>query len=206
MLPLDVRHLAFLGWAALNTGLAVVIGDRLDWGGQPHLEVPEPVTMTAEPVTVTLPADFTLPAAEKHFRQTLERPLFVPSRRPPPPPPPPPPPEPPPKPTMQKGQFQLMGTMILPEASYVVLRDVASGKTRRVEQGQTINGILIQSVEPERATLSQYDDIEVLVMKVAPSPKTASPAAVVPPAAAVPPGNAAATQAARALRRVPARN
>lgn len=72
---------------------------------------------------------------------------------------------------MQKGQFQMVGALILPEASYVWLKDVASGKTRRVEKGQTINGVLVQEVAAEEVILTQYEDSEHLAMKVAPSPK-----------------------------------
>ena len=73
---------------------------------------------------------------------------------------------------MKKGQFQLVGVMILPEASYAWIREVTSGRTRKVEQGGTVNGMLIQQVEPERIILAQYDDMESLTLKVAPSPKT----------------------------------
>ncbi|HCJ50601.1 MAG TPA: hypothetical protein DHV67_01925 [Gallionella sp.] len=71
-----------------------------------------------------------------------------------------------------------MGVMIDAAESYAMLRDVASGKSRMVQKGQTINGILVQSMEPERVTLTQYDDAEVITLKLQPSPKVTQPARV----------------------------
>jgi len=163
---MDARVPFILAWTGVNLAIAAALGSLLSWGGRMNPELPPIEAGKPAPVAFDVIPDYALPRLEQRFRQTLERPLFVPTRRPAPPPPPPPPP---PKPTMKKGQFQLMGTMILPEASYVWLRDVESGKTRRVEMGQTINGILIAAVGPERVTMSQYDDEEIVRMKVAPS-------------------------------------
>ena len=168
MFRFDVRHLAVVTWMMANAGLVAVIGDETGWGKRLRLDLPVIVSLVPDAPALALLGEYAQPALEK-FPQTLQRPLFVPTRRPPPPPPPP---EPPPKPTMRKGQFQLMGVMVLPETSYVILKDIASGKARRVELGQSINGILVQSVESERVILSQYDEIEAVVMKVDPSPKT----------------------------------
>jgi hypothetical protein len=177
MLRLDIRHIAFAAWATASGGLGVLIGKDLDWGRRPRLDVPMASVLAPDSVGIDLLGEYKLVALDKNYQQTNERPLFVPSRRPAPPPPPPPPPAPPPKPTMQKGQFQMVGALILPEASYVWLREAAGGRTRRVEQGQTINGVLVQSVESETVTLTQYDESETVMMKVAPTPKghTASP-------------------------------
>jgi hypothetical protein len=165
----DIRHIAFASWAAVNVGLLFTVGHELGWGGHVHLDLPKPEVLAPDKVKLDLPEEYHLPPIEKGYPVTVERPLFVPTRRPAPPPPPPPPP---PKPTMKKNQFQLTGVMIMPEASYAVLLEAATGKTRIVQKGQTINGILVKSVEPEHATLTQYDDTEVLTMKVQPSPKS----------------------------------
>lgn len=191
----DVRHLSFLAWAVVSAGLVAVIGDQVGWGDRLRLGMPVAEVLDPDAVGVDLLGEYSLPSLEKQYPLTLSRPLFVPTRRPPPPPPPPPPPQPPPKPTMQKGQFQFVGAIILPETSYVVLRDVASGKTRRVEKGQTINGILIESVEPDRVTLTQYDDVEVVTMKVQPSGKGAPAAPGAAPAPSARPARAVAPQA-----------
>lgn len=188
MLRPDVKQIALAGWVAIDVALAVVIGQEMGWSLQPQVDVPRPVTLAPDHVSVKLPRIFELASLEKDFAETTARPLFVPTRRPPPPPPPPP------KPTMTKGQFQLVGVMMLPEASYAILKEVSSGVTKKVEKGQAINGILLKSVEPERVVLTQYDDVETLTMKVQPSPKKAPAAAAATPAKA---GGAAAAKAAR---------
>jgi hypothetical protein len=184
MIPaLDGRHLAFALWLTCVAGLTVVVGRQTDWGRAIQLDPPRAAVLKPEKVDVALLGEYSLPSMDRKYPHTLGRPLFVPTRRPAPPPPPPPPP---PKPTMQKGQFQMVGALILPETSFVWLRDVASGKTRRVEKGQSINGILVQEVAAEEVTLAQYDDTERVAMKVAPSPaglpKPAAGAAATPAA------------------------
>lgn len=174
---LDVRHLAVIAWVAVCAGLALYIGERIGWGTRLRPAPPAAAVLKPDPVAPDLLAEYSLPDLEKNYLQILERPLFVPTRRPAPPPPPPPPP---PKPTMQKGQFQLMGVMILPETSFAWLKEVAGGKTRKVEKGKTLNGILLSDVQPERVTLSQYDDTEVVAMKVQPSGQPSGPASAQP--------------------------
>jgi hypothetical protein len=162
---IDIRHIAFISWLVVDLGLGATIGRQLGWGVRVHPNLPQPEHLTPDAVNVDLPKEYSLAGLSEQFPQTVERPLFVPTRRPPPPPPPPP------KPSMHKGQFQLTGVMILPSTSYVMLREVSGGATRRVEKGQTINGILVKDVMPERVVLSQYDEIETLVLKVQASPK-----------------------------------
>lgn len=187
---MDPRILFLLGWGALNGGLATVVGSEVGWGEQVRLAMPEPETTEVAPVESTVLPAHSLPKLENKFRQTLERPLFVPSRRPAPPPPPPPPP---PKPTMKKGQFQLLGTATLPDEGYAILREIEGGKIRQVQVGRQINGILLSKVEAEGVTLEQYDEKETLRLKVQPSPLGV-------PAAAEGKGAAAPGQIAQRLR------
>ena len=179
----DIRHLAILTWVVANTGLVIFIGDRLGWGERLYLDVPVPEKLSPEKVEIDFLGDFSLPPLEKKFTQTLERPLFVPTRRPAPPIPPPPPPPPPPKPTMQRGQFQVTGVLILSDTAYVWLREIRTGKTWRVEKGKTVNGILVRDVSPESVVLSQYDDTEEVYMKIQPSPGMPGAAIAPPPSA-----------------------
>jgi hypothetical protein len=181
MIP--AKGLFVLGWGLANLGVAGLVGEQLDWGRP--LTLPEPVK-TAQAASVAGPAilsDFALPKLDKHFKQMLERPLTVPTRRPAPPPPPPPPP---PKPTMQKGQFQLIGTISLPSAGYALLRENSGGRLRQVELGQTINGLRLDKLTDTSAELTQYDDREVLYLKVLPSSKAAPLAARAAKPGAVP--------------------
>lgn len=157
----------FVGWGLAYLLLVGAIGMELDWGR--HIQPPLPTMKPAPAARVDYPVqpEFTLLPLGQGFTETTTRPVFSPDRRPPPPPAPPEPP----KPTMQKGQFVLLGALITKEKSIALLRDVATGKPVRVEQGKEIKGITVADVFPERVVLSQYDDIEELVLKIQPMPK-----------------------------------
>lgn len=178
-----------VGWGLVYLALAGVIGWELDWVWriQPSLPVQKPAP--AARVDYAIQPEFTLPPLEQRFVETTARPVFAPTRLPPPPPAPPAPP----KPAMQKGQFVLLGALITKGKSVALLRDVATGKAIRVEQGKEIKGITVANVLPEKVTLTQYDDSEEVVLKIqsslkAPaSPNATSPAAGQPqPAASMP--------------------
>jgi hypothetical protein len=168
MTVVNVRQLALLAWAAVNFSLVVMIGGELGWGKKLVDPMPVPVVHPAVPVKVVLPPDFRLPPLEKAYAGTLERSLFVPSRRKAPPPPPV-------TPTMQKGQFQLLGTTITDEFSIAIVKEISSGKVRQVYQGFTINGLQLELVAPDRIVFSQYDDHEEIRLKIQASPKPAAP-------------------------------
>ncbi len=168
MALVNTRQLALLAWALVNATLVIAIGGELDWGENLHPILPAPVLHPSAPVKIVLPPDYHLPVREKVYARTLERPLFVPTRRPAPPPPPPPPP------TMQKGQFQLLGTTITDDFSIAIIKEISSGKVRQVFQGYTINGLQLDLVEPNRIVFSQYGDKEEIRLKIQPSPKPVS--------------------------------
>lgn len=168
----NIKRLALLAWALVNALLALAIGSELGWGENLHQPMPVPVVHPSAPVEIALLPDFRLPAREKTYAATLERPLFVPSRSPAPPVPPPPPPPPP---TMQKGQFQLLGTTITDEVRIAIVKEVAGGKVRQIQLNQTINGLRLEQVEPDRIVFTQYDDREELRLKIQPSLKAPPP-------------------------------
>jgi hypothetical protein len=174
---LNIWHLAWLGWGLANAGLIAGIGTALTHDERTLHPVPE--LPAAAPVESVAYPDFRLPAREKTFTATLERPLFVPTRSEAPPVPPPPPPPPP---SMKKGQFQLLGTTITDDMRAALLREIATGRIRQVMLDRTINGLRLEQIEPDRIVFTQYDDREELVLKIQPSPKVV-PAAI--PAAAV---------------------
>lgn len=175
MIPwLNTHTLAYLVWGLVNTGLIVQLGQQTQWGKQ--AELPMPVVAEQKPGTIaveTMP-DYRLPALKKHFTETLTRPLFVSSRREAPPIPPPPPP---PKPTMKKGQFQLLGTIITDDVIGAIVKEVSSGKIRQVQLTHTINSLRLDRVEPESVVFVQYEDSEELRLKIQPSPKPPTPVA-----------------------------
>jgi hypothetical protein len=158
-----------IGWGLTYLALAGVLGLELDWGRRIHPSLPVPKPTPAARVDYPVQPEFALLPLEQGFAETTARPIFTSARRPPPPPAPPAPP----KPTMQKGQFVLLGALITKDKSIVLLRDVATGKATRVEQGKEINGIKVANVYPEKVVLTQYDDTEELVLKIQPLPKSA---------------------------------
>lgn len=159
----NIKGLALLAWILVNAVLALAIGRELGWGEKLHPPMPVPVVHSSAPVEVALDPDFRLPAREKTYAATLERPLFVPSRSEAPPAPPPPPPPPP---TMQKGQFQLLGTIITDEMRVAIVKEISSGKERQIVQGFTINGLQLEMVEADRIVFTQYEDREEIRLKI----------------------------------------
>ncbi|MFZ3175530.1 MAG: hypothetical protein WA146_11600 [Thiobacillus sp.] len=192
----NIKSLALLAWILVNTLLALAIGSELGWGEKLHQPMPVPVVHSSAPIEVALYPDFRLPAREKTYAATLERPLFVPSRSEAPPAPPPPPP---PAPTMQKGQFQLLGTIITDEMRIAVVKEISSGKERQIVQGFTINGLQLEMVEADRIVFTQYEDREEIRLKIQRSSKP-----VAAPVAAPPRGQPARFQAAPATSAQPA--
>ena len=165
---LSPHALAAVVWGITNSVLVVAIGNELDWQARPQPDIPPVKALAPGNVEgVELP-EYVMPPLEKSFGATRTRPLFVPTRRPPPPPPPR---QPPPKPTMQRGQFQLIGTIISEEGNSAYLKEIASGKVRQVHQGYSINDIVLETVEPDRVSLTQYGEREQLQLKIQPSPK-----------------------------------
>jgi hypothetical protein len=151
MMPwLNTHTLAYLVWGLVNAGLVVQLGEQTGWGEAPHLPVPVVAEQSAGQVEIEVVPDYRMPALNKHFKETLSRPLFVPTRQEAPPIPPPPPP---PKPTMKKGQFVLLGTVLLDEGNSAILRETSGARIRQIAEGAQINGILLESVQgrPYRA-------------------------------------------------------
>jgi hypothetical protein len=77
------------------------------------------------------------------------------------------------------------GTLIIDGKATAFLRENAGGKSRRVTQGEQVNGMLVADVKPDRVKLTLGDESEDLVLKVATGPKnTTQPVAPPPPVAA----------------------
>ncbi len=192
--------------SAIAVGVLVVIGYETDWG-QSVRSQPASVDSKARSVEIatTLPP-FSLPALDNGFRESGDRPLFTPSRRP--------------AatnlaavPSMKKGQFKLTGTLVNGDLTVAYLVETASGKTLRVERGREVNGMTLEAVEPTRIVLKQGDETEELILRTAASPPRpvapppapgAAPGQVVPPGqpTPLPPSN---TPGAAALPGVPLR-
>jgi type II secretory pathway component PulC len=81
---------------------------------------------------------------------------------------------------MPKGQFILLGVILSEDKKIAMLREIATGKVFRLEQGKEINGMQLEKLEPEKITLKQGDEREELTLKIQPSTKQQVAAA--PPA------------------------
>ncbi|MCC6869860.1 MAG: hypothetical protein IT522_13660 [Burkholderiales bacterium] len=131
----------------------------------------------ATPATAAAPAPFVLPLLPEYRPgavtpigdDLVQRSPFNPTRRP----------APPVAATadaaklkMQRGQFALSGTMQIDGNLTAFLREVQGGKSRRVRPGETLNGMVVAEIKPDRVRLTLGDESEDLVLKVAAGPKT----------------------------------
>jgi len=155
--------------------LAALIGWETDWGRELEKPVPAPEAITPKPVVAALLPEYEIVGGVAARAETVQRTLFNPTRRPAPP--------------MaqegaanrlQRGQFALTGTMLVDGKNTAFLRELAGNRSRRVQQGESINGLVVAEVKPDRVKLTMGDESEELVLKVASNPRPT----VQPPVAA----------------------
>jgi hypothetical protein len=195
---LNARVRSWLVWLLPFFALALVIGWEADWGRKwRHVPVTD-VAVVPQPVAIAVLPEYRPTATLATQRDMVERSLFNPTRRPAPvaladaa------------KKRLQPGQFLLTGTLIVDGKATAFLKEGAGGKSRRVAQGEQINGMLVAEVKPDRVKLTLGEESEDLVLKVAIGPKTTTQPAVAPAAAApatgTPPGQGGGATAANTL-------
>jgi hypothetical protein len=176
MQNLNSRVRTWVVWAFPFVVIGLLIGWETDWGqglkrvpGLDHDIVPRPVAVAVLP-------EYKVDGGVDGNRETVERTLFNPTRRP----------APPTivvgtKASMPKGQFVLTGTTVVDQKATAFLREVNGGKPRRVQQGETINGMLVAEVRTDRVKFTQNDDVEELTLKVAAGPRTTVQPVAPPP-------------------------
>ena len=178
---------ALLGLTAVSCLGA--IGFETGWGRAVRLTLPTANDATRTPDMLAALPGFALPSLENGFKETAERPLFTPTRRPP-------------AsnlaanvPAMKRGQFKLSGTSVNNELTVAFLLETATGKTVRVTKGKEINGMKLDAVEANRVVLKQGDETEELTLRTAASPPpSANVAARAPVTAPAAPGVPVAVQ------------
>lgn len=158
---------------AIILSLALAGGIAYEWqrGENFRQEISKARIPDAKAATVALLPEFSLPPRESAYIETLTRPLFIPSRQgslvgssgPQ---------------QMKKGQFALTGVIIVPGQRLAMLRDVTTGKSERVEQGQEIRGMLAERVDAGEIVLKQGNETEELILMVqrTPLPETGNAA------------------------------
>ncbi len=193
---LSARIEAELWWLLPAALLAAVIGWELDWGRSLRLKAPEASPLEPKPVVTALLPDYAIAGGIDARAETVSRTLFNPTRRPAPvaiaeaa------------KPRMQRGLYALTGTTVFGDKGLAFLKEKSGGKALTVRQGDTIAGMLVAEVKPDRVKLTLGDESEEVLLAVAtnsrPTPQPAAPApaagspatpqAGTPPMPAVPP-------------------
>jgi len=172
---------AELWWLLPAAVLAAVIGWELDWGRSLRLRAPEASPIEPKPVVTALLPDYAIAGGIDARAETVGRTLFNPTRRPAPvavaeaa------------RPRMQRGLYALTGTTVFGDKGLAFLKEKSGGKALTVRQGDTIAGMLVAEVKPDRVKLTLGDESEEVVLAVAtnsrPTPQPAAPA----PAAGAP--------------------
>jgi hypothetical protein len=170
---LRLRLRAALWWIVPLLVAIALVAWETDFGRAVRKVPPPEEPIPARPVVTSLLPEFAIAGGTAANSETVQRTLFNPTRRPAPtlvvdsa------------KPRMQRGQFALTGTMVIGGKNTAFLRETAGGKSRRVLQGDTINGILVADVKPDRVRLALGDETEELLLRVATNPRpTAQPVA-----------------------------
>jgi len=165
-----LRRYPLVSALAIVAGLlALVLALEYASSAALHEKVSGAATSPGVPVQTKLLPPIAAVNPEQEYAETGARPLFSPTRRP--------------APalaqanagSMAKGQFILTGVISAGGMKIALLREKASGRVVRVEQGKDVNGITVAQIEPEQVTLAQGGDQEVvplLVTKGAPAAPT----------------------------------
>ena len=172
-------------WTVPFAIVLTAIGVETDWGRSLSRDTPTPGAAAPQPVAVALLPEYRIDGGTDARRETVDRVLFNPTRRP----------APPSSQVagaasaMKKGQYTLTGTTVVGNVATAFLREVNGGKSRSVHQGDKLgDGLLVAEVKPDRVRLKQGDDVEELSLKIATGPKTTVQTAPVVAAGGAQPG------------------
>jgi hypothetical protein len=155
--------------ATLIVGSLGMIAYETQWGTNLRPLPSLVYAQAAKNADTSLMPAFVVPAMETGFREFVDRPLFISTRRPVPLV------NAPGQSAMKKGQFRLAGTVVNQDLPYAFLVDVSTGKGMRVAKGAEIfsSGISVASVESTRVILKQGEESEELMLRTAPPPSAA---------------------------------
>jgi hypothetical protein len=172
------RNPLIAGLAVLCVALAAIVVVELVAIGRATPTVPP---RKAVPAEVKLLPQIAATSPESAYTETGARPLWIPTRRPAPPV------AVAAAQTFTRGQFILQGVTIAGSTRIAMLKEKASGRIHRVELGRDVNGLHLAEIEPDRVTLSQGGEREVVELRVqrlaGPGPAPGAGGAPAPPAA-----------------------
>ena len=169
-------------WLVPFAIVAAILGFETDWGRGADRNAAALSTAKPQPVAVALLPEYRIDGGVEARKETVERVLFNPTRRP--------------APaatasataasTMKRGQYTLTGTTMVGSVATAMLKEVNGGKSRTVRKGETLDGMLVAEVAPDHVRLKQGDDVEDLPLKIAAGPRTTVQTVVAPPPAGAP--------------------
>ncbi|HEX6137166.1 MAG TPA: hypothetical protein VF059_05880 [Casimicrobiaceae bacterium] len=166
-------------WVLPFAIVAVALGYETDWGRGMTREAPAAAAPSPQPVAVSLLPEYRVDGGVEARKETVERVLFNPTRRP----------APPATQTaesgsMKKGLYTLTGTTVVGDVATAFLREVKGGKARSVRRGDKLDDVLVAEVLPDHVRLRQGNDFEELPLRIATGPKatiqSVAPVAVAP--------------------------
>ena len=174
-----LRRPFIAGLAVLAIALGVLLAFEIGEASRQRVP-PAPVRTAAAPQAKLLPP-ITATPPDQAYPETVARPLFTPTRRP--------------APTVaaaaapafNRGQFQLLGVIIAGKSKTAMLKEKASGRVHRVEEGREVNGLKVAGIERESVTLALGGESEKVPLQV----QKATPGAPQPAAATGPFGGPA---------------
>ena len=155
--PKKPEHFWPILWGVVALALAAALVLENQFGRSTAGEGPRPPAKVAE---AKLLPPFRLTPEQLAGNETVERPLFVPSRRPSPPAVAGPG-------SIKRGLFVLQGTTIVGSLRIALLKEISSGIIHRVEMGGKVLGMTLAEVAPEQVVLQSGDDSEKLLLVVA---------------------------------------
>lgn len=184
--------------AALAVLLLVALGFETGWGTGLRPALPRPSSRPAITIDARVLPPLALGTPDQAYPETVNRPLFIPTRRP--------------VPVaataasgaMAKGSFTLQGVIVASGVRTAILREKASGRLHRVQQGREVNGMTVAQIEPDRVLLRQGEDQEMVVMSVQKAPGSPGASAAQGPFPGTSPAGIAANPALGALSQNPA--
>lgn len=152
------RRPLIAGLALLAAALALLLAFEIAESNRSR--IPVGTTRPAVAAQAKLLPSVASAPAEQSYPEVVARPLFTPTRRPAPA-----------QavvaaPAFVRGQFQLLGVIIVGNNKTAMLREKTSGKVHRLEVGREVNGIRLASIDRDTVTLAQGSESEVVPMQV----------------------------------------